>query len=50
MIKQGETDVNYIVDSDSEVANVPVGEIGATIYVVNEQKVYMSNGTSWVEQ
>lgn len=38
------------VDELSEVQNVPVGDIGDTVYVVNTGEVYMSNGTAWQEQ
>lgn len=49
-IQKTDSEVNYIAQTDADVADIPVAELGATIYVVNGGKLYMSDGVSWVEQ
>lgn len=51
MVKQtNDSQITYYCSTEDEVATIPVAEIGATVYVVNGGILYMSDGTSWVEQ
>ena len=49
-VQKGDSSIEYYAQNDSDVADIPVAEMGATIYVINGGKLYMSDGVSWVEQ